>query len=303
MVNSTYGYSIRQPDRNLDTKIMSERAFERKAAHNPNLCEVVKVSGKAYEDEEEQYKCKVPPLVEVSSKKDNISHNQPVQLGFQCLQVAKCVVIEFYFWLLDWIGQDNCELLMTVNFTTFQFNKKQDTDSLYIALSAPSILECVAADRREDFLIEARDRMVLNEEAAANSDQPLEIGKFKIEAEGAELICPSPKSYLLCDEAGNILKMSSKGIQNSLHNKGQHLTRAAYLKAIRDLTSAPQKTVITSGLRMDKKSGALVFGAGAVRTFLQPRTEQSGLYVKRRVLPCLDRTAPWDNPPYVKGSE
>lgn len=289
MVNSTYGYSILQPDRNVNTCLMTLNNFERKTAHNPNFCHVVNVSGKEYEDDDERYSRTIEPLVEVTSKKNTICHKQPVQLGFQCLQVAKCVVIEFYFWLLDWVGRDNCELLMT------------DTDSLYVALSAPSVLECIAPDKREEFLVEARSRMVVDEAATAHSDRPLEIGKFKIEAEGAELICPSPKSYLLCDEKGNILKMSSKGVQNSLRNREHQLTRDAYLKAIRNLTDNPQKSVITAGLRMDKKCDALVEGAGAVRTFLQPRMELTGVYMKRRVLPCLDRTAPWDNPPYPPG--
>lgn len=53
-----------------------------------------------------------------------------------------------------------------------------DTDSLYISISAESILDLIPSDRMTHFREEAADRMVIEEDPSS----PLSIGKFKVEA-------------------------------------------------------------------------------------------------------------------------
>jgi hypothetical protein len=64
-----------------------------------------------------------------------------------------------------------------------------NTDSLYFCLAEPTILECIPTEKREQFKQEAKRFLVLEEDP----NNPLIIGKFKIEASCYEAIAVNTK--------------------------------------------------------------------------------------------------------------
>ena len=144
--------------------------------------------------------------------KKNIALDLPISLGYFILQYAKLRMLQFYYDCID----------VYVDRSDFEYIE-MDTDSAYMALSYPSLIEAVKPALRNDFL-KLINNSCNNENFCANEEHwfPRECcekhiaydkrsrGLFKLEAQGEAMFALSSKTYLLQQQNG--IKMSCKGI-------------------------------------------------------------------------------------------
>ena len=220
-------------------------------------------------------------VCEIEQTRKTIKQNMPIVLGFTILNYAKLSLLQFYY---DFIKKYIPDHRMTVMET--------DTDSLYLALSKDSLISCIPNKQLHSFLEEQRKWMPVTacdkhyakymehietgikwspdeccqKAYTFNSRSP---GKWKIEAEGNEMICLNSKTYILKNEETAKKKISTKGV-----SKTQNNFEIDHFQSVLET----QKSIsgVNKGIKTTKAKNLF--------TYNQTKTALSYLYIKRRVL-------------------
>ena len=142
--------------------------------------------------------------------KKSIVYNLPIEFAFFTYANAKLRMLEFHQFLVKSLGRDNFQLL------------EMDTDSLYFAISAPTLREAVTdhdyySEEAKNFIC-ATD--IPGETLADGFPDDYTPARFKREYDGANMRCNNPKTYIAWEgdaENPTASKRSSKGISKR-HN-------------------------------------------------------------------------------------
>lgn len=230
-------------------------------------------------------------VCEIEQSKRTINQNMPMTLGFGILNYAKRSLLSFYYdFIQKYLPDDTFCVLET------------DTDSLYLALSEKSLQECVPSHKRKPFFENISEWMPIKacrlhyrafiDHHIESDGSPWEggeccldhykhecrtPGKWKLEAEGDEMICLNSKTYILCDENTNSTKISTKGV-----SKSQNTFQISHFKNV--LSSGRGVSGINRGIRVGRHK--------KITTYHQTRTALSYLYIKRKVLSDGCNTTP-----------
>ena len=227
-------------------------------------------------------------IYEVKSLKKHIIQNLPVHLGLSVYCESKVHMLKFYYLFLKKYLEDKC---FTPLFS--------DTDSIYVAISRPTLDDCVKPSLRKEYFTVKRKWMPADS-CNDHFDKYLEcklnkkewkpsqccqnfkkhenrtLALFKQEYQGQNSISLAPKSYFCSGEDGN--KSGSKGVQIKQNN----LSFKDYQQVLE--TGIP-KTVQNVGFRSHKHN---------MYTYKQKKFGLSNFYTKRRVLNDGIHTEPID---------
>jgi G:T-mismatch repair DNA endonuclease (very short patch repair protein) len=222
-------------------------------------------------------------LFEVEMLKKKTLWDLPNQIGFFVYQYAKLRMLEFYYDFLDkFVDRSDFELC------------EMDTDSLYLALSTPSLKEAIRPHLRQQFY-KVYDQWFPSEACDnhrndfINSNGSVKVdcaecrnrnlydkrtpGLFKFEFQGSAMIALCSKTYICF---GSYDKTSAKGLSKT-HNK---LTKDKYARVL---------DTKQSGGGTNKSFKTMPTG---VYTYEQHRNSLSFFYIKRRVLDDNVTTVP-----------
>ena len=220
----------------------------------------------------------IEKLFELEMAKKRITQNLPTQIGFMILQLAKVRMLEFYYDFMD----------VYCDRASFEY-VEMDTDSAYMAISKPTLLEIIKPEKREEYLSSIRDFCHVKDISPQTHWFPRiccdkhkrydtrTAGLFKLEFEGHQIIGLSSKTYATKSNSGQI-KVSSKGI-----NK-QSLDRPieTFENVLRNRKPISSKN---AGFRLRKNK---------IFTYEQVKFGLSYFYCKRQVLDDGVRTTPLD---------
>ena len=216
-------------------------------------------------------------VFEIEMKKSSINLDMPIVLGFFVLNYAKLRMLDFYYSCLDrYVDRSDFELLET------------DTDSLYFAISGPTLDSVIKPDFVNEYRSKIYDlchsgdisanngfwfpRVCCAEHGAFDLRTP---GLFKLEGSGTEMVCLSSKTYVLQTDSGNF-KLSCKGINKRVVKEPLDI----FLSVLNT-----QKSVSVQNRGFRAKSNS-------VWTYLQEKTGFSYFYCKREILADGVRTIP-----------
>ena len=214
---------------------------------------------------------------EVVMSKRRIKMDMPIQLGYFILQYAKLRMLQFYYDCIDrFCDRVDYEYL------------EMDTDSAYMGLSAPRLIDIVKPEMREEFLkqlenhctdksMDARDywfpRTCCKKHAKFDNREP---GLFKLEFSGDEMICLCSKTYVVSNAVET--KFSCKGIQ-----KRHVIDPLAIFNTVLNTRITQSRTNI--GFRSKDNK---------ISTYTQQRGGFSYFYIKRQVAADGIHTKPLD---------
>lgn len=216
-------------------------------------------------------------LLEIERLKASVVIDQPLTVGFFCLENGKLLILDFYYSFLKKFIPDS-------DFTCLQ----SDTDSLYLALAQPSIFQCIKPELRDEFILkyeqwfarefcdEHKDTFfscMFTQTLWAPCDrcelvkkfEQRSVGKFHIEWKGDGVISLASKSYFCMSDTRS--KISSKGISKRLNK----LTEQHYLSVLQTKEAIHG---INMGFRLKGND---------ITTYIQSRKGLSYLYCKRPV--------------------
>ena len=219
-------------------------------------------------------------ISEIEMNSRTIKQNIPLVLGFSILNYAKGVLLSFFYdFIKKYIPDDSFELMET------------DTDSLYMCLSEENLAKTVPIEKKKSFYNDLRNWMpvkacnihyesyvscMMNDkqwhpenccilEYKRESRTP---GKWKIEAEGEQMICLNSKTYILNSKNSINPKISSKGLSKT--NSFSFGDFSSVLSTQKGVAGENRGFKITP----DK----------SIYSYKQKRTGLSYLYIKRIVL-------------------
>ena len=218
-------------------------------------------------------------LTEIEVAKKKINWNLPSAIGFFVYQYAKLRMLDFHYKVIDhFVSRSDYQLV------------EMDTDSLYMALSAPTLEEAVKPQLKEEFYniyhnwfpsphCDRHQRAYVRGKLQGDwTPRPCcekrrkydkrTPGLFKLEFKGQNIVALCSKTYICTGQ--DETKLTCKGL-NKARNQ---LTEDQYLDVLRHRESGGGENC---GFRM---SGAVM------TTYLQQRRSLSYLYIKRRV--CED---------------
>ncbi len=148
---------------------------------------------------------------EIELAKRVIKLDLPIQLGYFILQYAKLKMLQFYFDFMDtYVARSDFEYI------------EMDTDSAYMAISAPCLDDIIKPDYREEFqrglsgmcddVYNSPEHRWLPRTCCANHAEfdKRTPGLFKKEFEGHEMVGLCSKTYVV--SGGTETKFSSKGV-------------------------------------------------------------------------------------------
>ena len=153
-------------------------------------------------------------LYKIESMKAGVEHKDPILVGFFILQYAKHRILEIYYNFFE----------KFCDFSSFE-EIEMDADSLYIAVTADSLEDCIKPDMREDW-----NNIRINDcsnTLAADSSKNFfpstcwfkhikhdkrELGLFNEEFCCTEMVCLCSKTYCCFDQSTDKIKFSSKGL-------------------------------------------------------------------------------------------
>ena len=220
-------------------------------------------------------------VCEIEQSRKTINQNMPIILGFSILNYAKLSVLKFYY---DFIKKFIPDHRLTIMET--------DTDSLYLALSKPTLEECVSNSKIDEFLnevdtwmpIKACDMHRNQYNTSIKSKLPWKAekccldkykqecrtpGKWKLEAEGDEMICLNSKTYILQNTGDCSKKISTKGVSKTQNNYT--------INQFKDVLESQRSVCgINRGIKTVKRN--------EIMTYTQTRTALTYMYIKREVL-------------------
>ena len=260
--NSSYGRTLTNVLRHTDVCYCSSKDDVSAGVNNPLFVKMEHLT----ED-----------LVEIETHKQTVWWALPTIIGFFVYQEAKKRMLQFFY-----------DFLRTFVSHTKYALCEMDTDSLYFALSEPSLAEAVRESKRREFYEtyhhwfpspvcdDHRDRFVrrsLKRKAVPIADccakrakfDKRTPGLFKLEFKGDKMICLCPKTYII--EGQDRTKFSSKGLSTK-QNKFQ---TADYSRVLANEQSGTGTNTSFKMLR------------GKMHTYRQRRAGLSYLYIKRRV--------------------
>ena len=187
--NSAYGSTIMNKENHCNIKYVANTKTVQVLANRPQFKKIRRM-----------YK-----LYEITSGKQRIKLNTPIQVGYFILQYAKLRMLAFYYdCLLVHIPRNRFELI------------EMDTDSAYMAIAGES-LDDVMIKNRDDYLRAisctegGRGFFPRTCECHSSYDKRTQ-GLFKLEATGVKMIALCSKCYFLKENDARY-KMSCKGVQ------------------------------------------------------------------------------------------
>ena len=196
--NSSYGYQIMDRSRHTVTQYFNEEKTH-KAINNKMFKRLRDITDDLYE---------------IESVKSKVEHKEPIVVGFFILQYAKLRMLELYYNFFNKYCNENMfeELEM-------------DTDSLYLALGAENLYDCIKPEKREEWLKIREKDCDDNFVADATSNffprtccgkhikhDKREPGQFKEEFRCTEMYCLCSKTYCCYCKNTEKFKFSSKGL-------------------------------------------------------------------------------------------
>ena len=258
--NSGYGKTITNKTKHRDIKY----CLESQAAEMVNKAQFRQLNMLTQE------------VYEVELAKKVIRYDLPLQIGFFVYQYAKLRMLEFYFdFMIKFIAPEDFQYI------------EMDTDSAYIALSKPTLEDCVkkgkckefyqewnawlpaeACDKHQQEWQETRIKKEIWHPQTCCKERRLfdkrTPGLFKVEWEGEGMVALCSKTYF---GWGTKDKYSCKGLRKSVN----FLNKEKYLEVL-------QKKQAGGGVNV----GFQVHN-NALYTYRQERDSLSYLYIKRKV--------------------
>ena len=247
--NSSYGSILMDRTRHCNVKYLTNRIKVSK----------IIISSKFKSMEE------LGAVFEVEIFKSRITIDNPIQIGFFILQYAKLRMLEFYYdCLIKYMKPNSFELTET------------DTDSIYMAINAESLDDCIKSDYKSRYEKEIFGscsdnknpvwfpRRCCSKHSALDSRF---CGAYKLEFQGIKMVSLCSKSYIIEDADGRqkiyCKGISKKNLSNPMSNYEETLKR----KCTRSSTN--------HGFRMN---GSDMF------TYSQEKIGFNYFYCKREVL-------------------
>ena len=192
--NSSYGSVLMDRTKHSNTRYMNNKIKISKVINSPTFKTLEKL-----EDN----------LFEVETYKNSVTMDNPIQIGFFILQYAKLRMLEFYYdCLRTYLTDNSFEIIET------------DTDSIYMAINAPTIDQCIREEYKERYNLEIFG-------SCSDAKSPIwfprrccqrhlaldgrHLGTFKFEWGGDKMLSLCSKSYIIEDADGK-QKISCKGI-------------------------------------------------------------------------------------------
>ena len=262
--NASYGSLLLDKTKHTNVKFVHEKTHAHMMVNDPLFKKLSELPDEMYE-------------IEMSKKV--ISLDIPIQIAFCILSQAKVHLLRFVYDCLDvFIDRKHYEITHC------------DTDSIYMTLAQPTLLETVIPHKKTEFEqllyghcndtpFKAEGDHFFPRECCEvhKAFDKRERGLFKLEASGTELIALASKTYFLSKPEGrNCVK--AKGINKCALVDPMSL----YTKALFQKTSSSVQNI---GFRPHENQ---------VFTYSQERRGFSYFYVKRIVLPNGIDTMPLD---------
>ena len=261
-----YGKTLTNKARHLDILYCTDTTTSQKWINDPRFRQQTELTD---------------TLTEIEVSKKIIRWDLPSVIGFFVYQYAKLRMLEFHYGVVDrYLDRGKYQLV------------EMDTDSLYMALSEPTLEAAVRPSMKQQFYFNYH-RWFPSPHCNRHRDLYVEIkmdgdewipksccrerqlydkrtpGLFKLEFKGKDIVALCSKTYICTDGEGTT-KISCKGL-NKARNQ---LTKERYLRVLQEGESGAGENC---GFRSVGKN---------VRTYLQTRHSLSYLYIKRRV--CED---------------
>ena len=217
--NSAYGVQIMDRSKHSSTKYANDSTVDN-LLNNRLFKEANTVAGGVYE---------------VTMAKAQITHKEPIVLGFFILQYAKLRMLELvYNFFVKFCDPDMYEFI------------EMDTDSLYMSLGSSTLDGCIRQDMKvewarirsgdciPDFKADAScnffPRTCCPDHVQHDKRQP---GLFKEEFRATEMIALCSKTYMCYNKETDVVKFSSKGLNKNFVEE----PLAKYRKVMEDKTS------------------------------------------------------------------
>jgi hypothetical protein len=208
-------------------------------------------------------------LFEIVSTKNTIRHKEPIVLGFFILQYAKLRMLELYYNFLDRF----CDVSLFEEL-------EMDTDSLYLALGKPLLVECIrgnmlpewnymrANDHNDNFTADSMSNFLPRTccHKHAKYDKRTQ-GLFKTEFRATSMICLCSKTYFAWNDQTHESKLSSKGLNKRFIDE----PAAKYAKVLDEQTN---EVSLNRGFRVIDNS---------IQTYMQEKRGLAYFYPKRIV--------------------
>ena len=264
LANSSYGYQIMNREKHRSTHYANDSNVD------------AYINKKTFYS----YSTVADDVYEVTNYKGKVDHKEPIAVGFFILQYAKLRMLELYYNFLV----EYCD-------TSLFEEIEMDTDSLYLAMARPSIVDCIrpnmlekwnfhrARDCRDDFEADA----VANFLPRTCCDRHKKYDKrtqglFKTEFKATEMVALCSKTYCCMNADTSEVKFSSKGLNKNFIDEPLPKYR-------RVLENHENLTSTNRGFR---------FLNGSVRTYEQTKKGLAYFYPKRKVRSDGIHTDPLD---------
>ena len=205
-------------------------------------------------------------VYEVEKKKKSVVLDNPIQIGVAVYNYAKLVMIKFWDFLDTYLMKSHFELC------------QMDTDSLYFAIAAESIDDCVKPDKKEEW-IEAKkkwfpsdDQTIIDfygHQVTTAQHSLREPGLFKLEFVGDGIAALNSKVYIAF---GPKTKISCKGIQQ----RRNVLVKEQFLEVLE--TQKPKSFDNAGFIKNVDDNGP------SMLTYVQHKKGLGYFYAKRKVL-------------------
>ena len=253
LANSSYGSLLLDRSRHCDVVFTTDAFKARALANDPNFKKSESIADGLYE---------------IQMLKSRMKLDLPVHLGLYLLQMAKLHMLRYHYDVFDrYIPRERYQLLCA------------DTDSVYYALSTPTLEAAV----RQELLQEYRSELYgycddkfndvdngsyFTRQCCAKhvSYDKRTLGRMKVEAVGNCLIALCAKTYVLRKE-NNDVKISSKGLSK---------------KALEDPVST-YKSVLNTKISAGGCNTGIKLRKNVLVTYKQYRGSISYFYIKRTV--------------------
>ena len=198
LANSSHGYQLTDRNRHTVTKYLSDE--KTRAAINSKLFKSLDHVNNS--------------LYEIELAKAQIEHKEPIIVGFFTLHYSKLQMLQLYYNFFNKF----CDV------TKFG-ELEMDTNSLYLALAAKKLEDCIKLEMRAEWQRLRSNECVYSVTADAvasffprtcsvrqKQHDKRELGLFKQEFRCTEMLCLCSKTYCCYHVTSNKLKFSSKGL-------------------------------------------------------------------------------------------
>jgi hypothetical protein len=200
---------------------------------------------------------------EVHMRKKEIKMDLPIVVGLSVYNWAKIRMLEFFYDVLQKYFDPSVYQCM-----------QTDTDSIYLSISSPDLLDIVKPELKQEFLENVYPKWFVTSKETKRTP-----GLLKKEYEGTAMCCLAAKTYIGVNDLSGENKVSCKGL----------------MKKINDLNFEKYSSVLNTKMACSGANiGFRMLPDNKMWTYFQEKQGLPYLYVKRKVLEDGITTIPLD---------